>query len=385
MADSLRPPGGAREAPTTLLRGQLDRGFILLRFRRELEADFLRYLRVSGQISRLTLLLIAFFAMVITPLIDTTLLGLPPALVVPSRWLQLGGMLPLVVGAGLYCWRRPKSATIEAMMVLLFAGFVAGLLAQRVIDARYGFDIPVEYVGVCTVGMFVLARIRFWVMLASAIVAGAATVAVEITLVHMGPNINYHLFATTVLMVIAICAGYSMEYFIRWTWLNGTLLRYLSRQDSLTGLLNRNALEGALERGQMHARREELDYAIAMVDIDVFGAYNDYYGHQVGDAALRRVASVLRASARRPLDVCGRYGGEEFVVLWMDGDAAELCALAESTRAVLENERIAHAVSPVAPWVTVSIGCCHVSVGDGEIELDAVLRKADTLLYDAKA
>lgn len=376
---------GAQRTPTELLREQRERGFAMLWFRPELEADFCRYLRLSGRFSRLTLLTIALLAMAITPLIDTTLLGMPEQLVPLSRWMQLGGMVPLLLGAGLFCWKRPEAAAIELLMVLLFLGFIAGLLGQRIVDARYGFDLPVEFIGICTVTMFALARIRFWVMLPAAVVASMAAIGVEAAFIHIEPNVNYHMFATVVLMVVAVCAGYSLEYFIRWTWLNGTLLHYLSRQDSLTGLLNRYALEDALEQAQAQAARESASYAVAMIDIDAFGAYNDHYGHQDGDAALRRVSAILRAGARRPLDVCGRYGGEEFAMLWMHGDADEIRGLAENVRAAIEAERMPHGASPVAEWVTVSIGVCHIGPDDGRVGLSAALRKADALLYEAKA
>ncbi|GAB3672479.1 GGDEF domain-containing protein [Salinisphaera aquimarina] len=376
---------GPRIRPTRLLQAQIRRGFRALRFGNALESDFCRYLRVSGRLSRASLITVSFVGILVIILIDQALLGVPGELVRPTRLLELGVMMPVVVFCGFFCWRWPYSRYIEGVMLLMFVGMNVGMMGQRVVASHHGFDVPAEMVGVTIVAMFSLARIRFWLMLPAAIVATAAAVATELLFVDAGANAYYHLFAASLLLTIGVMGGYSSEYFIRWTWLNGTLLRYMSRLDSLTGLLNRQALEDALEKSIAHAYREKIDYAIAMIDIDAFGAYNDYYGHQAGDVALSEVAYTLDSSTRRPLDVCGRFGGEEFVLLWMDGNALELTTLAEQTRAAVEQNQIPHAASTVAPWVTASVGVCHVSSSDGLVSLKDVLGKADRLLYEGKA
>lgn len=232
--------------------------------------------------------------------------------------------------------------------------------------------------------MLCLSRVLFWCQVPVVIGVALATVAVEFVLVPSDDYGYYHLFATALLFVVGLLAGYSSEYTIRSTWLHASMLHYLARLDRLTGLLNRHALEGALEQGCAHARREGCDYAIAIVDIDAFGEYNDHYGHQHGDAALEEVAQVLEQHARRPLDVCGRYGGEEFVLFWMECDAEEAFQMAEAVRAAVEQQHIAHDHSPAGPWVTVSIGVCHVAGEQAGAGLDRVLREADDQLYAAK-
>ena len=380
----MQPADAAEQAPTRLIQRQIDRGFASLRFMPALEREFHDYLRQSSRLSRASLIFLAVAGVLSSALIDSTWLGLPFELVGATRAIQFTVMMPMALICTLLCLRHPTSRSMEVGMLLLFIVMVAGMMGQRVVDSQQGFDLPLELVGVTAVAMFCLSRVRFWIQLPLLLALIVATVLVELTLVSLGNSGNYDMFSTGILFIVAVVAGYSSEYTIRWTWLNATLLRYLSRLDRLTGLLNRHALESALASAHAHAQREGKAYAVAMIDIDAFGAYNDHYGHQYGDAALQQVADALADHARRPLDTCGRYGGEEFVLLWMDCGVEQSRALADSVREVVERERIAHAESPAAPWVTVSVGLCHVDAERAEAPMEAVLREADRALYDAK-
>lgn len=328
---------------------------------------------------------IALVALCAVPLLDTRWMGMPDVLIVPSRWLQFGLMFPLNLLGGLFCFLCYRSRALEWVLVLMFFGTLAGILAQHAIDSAQGYDVPLEFAGMAIAAMFALARVRFWIMLPSALIGFAAMIGNELLFVTPGPSARYHLFSTTLLVVLGACAGYSSEYFIRGTWLNSTLLHYLCHLDGLTGLLNRPALESAVSRVHAHARRESFGYAVAMIDIDSFGLYNDHYGHQLGDQTLRQLAAVLAGSARRRPDVCGRYGGEEFLLLWQGSDAAPLFALAESVRAAVAAARIPHEQSPVAPWITISIGIVHVGARGRCMPFETVLNQADRLLYEAKS
>ncbi|MES1929341.1 diguanylate cyclase [Salinisphaera dokdonensis CL-ES53] len=380
----MQPADAAEQAPTRLIQRQIDRGFASLRFMPALEREFHDYLRQSSRLSRASLIFLAVAGVLSSALIDSTWLGLPFELVGTTRAIQFTVMMPMALICTLLCLRHPTSRSMEVGMLLLFIVMVAGMMGQRVVDSQQGFDLPLELVGVTAVAMFCLSRVRFWIQLPLLLALIVATVLVELTLVSLGNSGNYDMFSTGILFIVAVVAGYSSEYTIRWTWLNATLLRYLSRLDRLTGLLNRHALESTLAGAHAHGQREGKAYAVAMIDIDAFGAYNDHYGHQYGDAALQQVADALADHARRPLDTCGRYGGEEFVLLWMDCGVEQASALAESVREVVERERIAHAESPAAPWVTVSVGLCHVEVEHADAPIESVLREADRALYKAK-
>ena len=99
------------------------------------------------------------------------------------------------------------------------------------------------------------------------------------------------------------------ERISRKSFLEAALLAEYGTRDGLSGLMNRAAFDDHLLRVWQHSLRDSRALALLMIDIDHFKAYNDTYGHQAGDAALRRVALVLKEFARRPLDTAARYRG----------------------------------------------------------------------------
>jgi diguanylate cyclase (GGDEF)-like protein len=142
--------------------------------------------------------------------------------------------------------------------------------------------------------------------------------------------------------------------------------------DSLTGLLNRRALENKVRA----LRAENTGFAVAMADLDHFKALNDTHGHETGDRALRLFAQTLKTSLRAHDLVC-RHGGEEFAVVLPECSAANAAAALEQTRIELSQALRAAGL----PEFTVSIGV--VDAGDDE-DFSSVLERADNALFDAK-
>lgn len=161
------------------------------------------------------------------------------------------------------------------------------------------------------------------------------------------------------------------------------MLRSLAFVDGLTGLANRRRFDDALENEWRRCRRSNSPLSLMMIDLDYFKRYNDYYGHQMGDVCLQRVAKLLKASFKRASDLTARYGGEEFVCLMAECDHLGAQKKAEELRAVVEELGIEHAESPVARHVTLSIGVSTV-VPDNIHKPDALIAAADAALYEAK-
>jgi diguanylate cyclase (GGDEF)-like protein len=148
-------------------------------------------------------------------------------------------------------------------------------------------------------------------------------------------------------------------------------LEKMAITDSLTGISNRRHLFEVLAVETEKARRYGSSFSLLMFDIDYFKKLNDTYGHQHGDEVLKKVAEVLKSSIRT-VDVAGRYGGEEFLVILTESDIDGSIAVAERIRreaAKIDN-------GPV----TISGG---VTIYSGETAED-LLKKADMLLYRAK-
>ena len=160
-------------------------------------------------------------------------------------------------------------------------------------------------------------------------------------------------------------------------------LARLSQQDGLTGLANRRRFDLDLMREMGRARRERRPIAVVIGDVDYFKSFNDTYGHPAGDDCLRRIASALRGTCRRPGDVAARYGGEEFALILPDTteDSARQRAI-EAMRAVAALE-IEHRGSDAARTVTMSFGVAG-SVPDAELVADTLVERADRALYAAK-
>jgi diguanylate cyclase (GGDEF)-like protein len=155
----------------------------------------------------------------------------------------------------------------------------------------------------------------------------------------------------------------------------------LARQattDAMTGLPNRRLLDAELERTCSRAARHGHPVALLLVDLDHFKRVNDDLGHQAGDEALTRVGERLAARLRAE-DVIGRWGGEEFMVLAPDIGAAGAQALAEALQRAVSGEPVRAGGRDVS--LTASIGWATWS-GDRP---DALLRRADAALYEAKA
>lgn len=163
----------------------------------------------------------------------------------------------------------------------------------------------------------------------------------------------------------------------------GDHLRRLAAVDGLTGISNRRVFDETLVRELKRANRSKQPIALALLDVDFFKLFNDRYGHLEGDACLRAVAQALLKLSRRPADTVARYGGEEFVMILPDIDRPGVEQFGQIICDTIRNLKLPHAASKVHEFVTVSVGLSLVSSGD-EVDPEAVIRKADELLYQAK-
>jgi diguanylate cyclase (GGDEF)-like protein len=126
--------------------------------------------------------------------------------------------------------------------------------------------------------------------------------------------------------------------------------------------------------------RQGRNLGMLMLDLDHFKRVNDTFGHDLGDRVLAQVANTIRG-VMRSYDVCGRWGGEEFLVIVTDvGSAEELALTAEKLREAIKANPVVEDGAPMV--VTVSIGA-YLAQPDEDI--DSMIKKADEALYEAKA
>ncbi len=148
--------------------------------------------------------------------------------------------------------------------------------------------------------------------------------------------------------------------------------------DSLTGLLNHEAILEVLDNETARALRNRSQLAVIMADIDHFKSINDEHGHLAGDSILREVAKSISTSLRG-YDSVGRYGGEEFLIVAPGCGLPEASHLAERLRQRLKKASVEAAHVSVS--ITVSFGVADVSLCQSPSDL---LRSADEALYAAK-
>jgi diguanylate cyclase (GGDEF)-like protein len=161
------------------------------------------------------------------------------------------------------------------------------------------------------------------------------------------------------------------------------LLERLAMVDGLTGLPNRRAFDDLFEREWRRASRNRSAVSLLMLDIDHFKAYNDAYGHLVGDDCLKQVAIALAQALVRPADFVARFGGEEFVCVLPETDGDGALVMAEKLRQAVEQLQIPHRMSPTTDRVTISCGVA-TQMPDTDRDSAALVGMADEQLYRAK-
>ena len=158
-------------------------------------------------------------------------------------------------------------------------------------------------------------------------------------------------------------------------------LRDLSVRDPLTGLFNRRFLSESLGREMARSKRRDLPLAVLAFDLDHFKDFNDRYGHPAGDAILVAFARILQSNSRSE-DIACRQGGEEFVLILPEMDAAVAMRRAVNLMSVMSTMDVMHE-GQLLPKLTTSIGLAVFPECGPDPK--ALLAQADQALYEAKA
>jgi diguanylate cyclase (GGDEF)-like protein len=191
--------------------------------------------------------------------------------------------------------------------------------------------------------------------------------------VNVQQGIDYQLF-WKVLAVAALLLLMVFYWNRKLSRLNRKL-EQLAVTDQLTGLYNRLKIDQTLNSEIQRAQRTGQPLSLMMLDLDYFKQINDVFGHQAGDQALLSLAELLHVRTRE-IDLVGRWGGEEFIIICPHTTLEGALTLAESVRATVAAHRFAHKQD-----LTVSIGVSNYGEGDSGKDLVA---RADAALYMAK-
>ena len=369
----------ARENLSSPYYDQLKRGFAGLRFSDFVEEEFLsQYAQTSVLRSRL-LLIMAIGATLISTGIEVSGQGGHPAVLI----FNILVMLP-VLGAALLVSMNPASHRLYRLL-LAFSALMIGMLTIS-IAMRASLDGMPYYFSILVTWMFVV-----WFIVGLPF-RHAAITALTISGIYVYGEIiwdfrlNEFIFSTALLFFINVVGAigcYQLEHAKRRSFLDSRVLSQLAERDGLTGLYNRRSYDQYVERIWRQSRREDVQLTLVLIDIDHFKAYNDHYGHQAGDDALKEVANVISLSAQRPLDFAARYGGEEFALILYGPDDEYGRERPEQLRESVRDLKIPHADSTTGQYLTVSIGVALVMPGSVRSLIGAI-QMADEALYQAK-
>jgi len=151
--------------------------------------------------------------------------------------------------------------------------------------------------------------------------------------------------------------------------------------DELTEVYNRKAMNLWLHKEIERAKRFKHPLSIALMDLDKFKVYNDINGHLRGDWLLKTIARILKENAR-DIDFVGRYGGEEFIIIFPETGHNNALKACERVRKIIEEMKFEGEENLPTKKVTISIGL--VTFCD-KLDQGKMLKQADELLYEAKA
>lgn len=376
--EARKPVGGPPESRHAL---QLQRGFPRLRFEATLEDEFKQVYRAETlpQVRRNLWLGIAFLLVfaVLTHLV------LEPTTSRQLDLIRIATFLPLLVVTLVVVHTRWYYRWYPIVCLIGAPLFGMGSVAIAVIAAREGVSLLSAVVLITIYIYFMLGMTFYPALIAALAVFASYAVAAQIADLPTAPMIiDLSVLAFTNVIGAIVC--YSLERATRTNFLEERLLIETASRDGLTGIHNRRFFDEHVEKIWVQAIRDRAPLALLLVDIDHFKAYNDYYGHQAGDECLRKVASCLTRSARRPLDVTARYGGEEFAIVLYDARREHAEEAAKRIRTGIEALAIDHDAVPNAKRrLTVSIGIACIEPIAGRSSF-GFIQLADEALYAAK-
>jgi len=159
-------------------------------------------------------------------------------------------------------------------------------------------------------------------------------------------------------------------------------LRHKSERDALTGLANYAYLTVRIEQMFDDAFQRQVPFGVAILDIDYFKQYNDTYGHQAGDDVLITISAILKKLETEQI-FCARYGGDEFILLFLGMTDDQILRVCEQIKQELASRQIPHKSNPSGDYVSVSQGVRN-SIPTSSNKSWDYLFAADMALYDVK-
>jgi diguanylate cyclase (GGDEF)-like protein len=277
--------------------------------------------------------------------------------------------------------------------VLVGAGFLVFFVFLMAFGIFLGIiKRPVEDAAIVWI-FFVGAQILFVIDFVWNLILNLATIIIFSILVVLIEPFDIWIFDITGI-IIAGLAGMIITRYMYYTVIKGMLatrrleiernrFREESIKDELTGLSNRRDYLHAVNFYISVCQHVHQTICAIMMDVDFFKYYNDYYGHLKGDMVLRAIGKELQSLVDEERIFAARVGGEEFIVLWTENRVSEAERVAIKLRQKIIDLQIPHEKSPVAPYVTASLGM-YILRGGSTDSIEDFYDNTDATLYEAK-
>lgn len=384
MTATDRPPRPHRDPYAE----QRERDFRRLRFAPKLEGEFRLHMRADQRTSTLVCVVTALGIWLTFIALDLSRLEmlrelaagrLDAELTIVLRIATLAAIVALLYA--LLTHRLPRAYHWLSMLALILIGstgaFVADMYKLRGLPQADLAQLVV------IAAVFLPVGLTFYQSLGIALWIAAFTTVLGLSVlgdIHMLEHLRLSVLLFFAVFVSAIGA-YLREYAQRDQFLLRRILHDHAMSDALTGIDNRRSFEQHAAIALLQGGRDRIGIVFAVLDIDHFKQYNDRYGHQAGDHALGRVAGAIASCLRRPMDMVGRIGGEEFALLLYGVDQEQARRMLEAVARAVADLAIPHEASNAASVVSVSIGAARF---DGSETLEQLYRRADLMLYESK-
>jgi diguanylate cyclase (GGDEF)-like protein len=337
------------------------------------------YLRGAGSVA------FAFFAATLANIL-LLLSGSIPAFfsIVVAHCLLLSAFVLFYTGV-LHFFKSPRRIRYAWALTIAASALTVYLVLTHDGTRALTYVIAISFFlvrGVIAVEIFRQAAGRIFLKIFAWLMAGYAIFALNrvifLLVYGVSPNQAQRGFLQTVSVLLSVSFAFliGLSFLLMLCSELLTLVKDESERDLLSGVFNRRGIEQKLELELERAARSGHGLSIALIDIDHFKAINDYAGHAAGDTALRDIVSAI-SERLRPHDLLGRFGGDEFLLIF----PRTLCSEALAVSSKIEHSVRELSIPGDGRPLTVSIGLTQAA--SGEIA-DSLLARADKALYTAK-
>ncbi|MDO9452844.1 MAG: GGDEF domain-containing protein [Stagnimonas sp.] len=346
------------------------------------EQDYALWLRIHSAPMRRWLMAVPFFAMVLAPVYCTLMLHTYSTELIWLGVIGLGITAPLCAFSIILLYRNPTSAlTTRMLLVSAIVVFWAAALIRWLSVQEEGKPLSPEIVMIGPVALAALARLRLFLILPTIVGCSTLFLVMEWFIngtQGYGPTLLGTLLFTSVSIIIA----FATDHLARQAWLAEQIMELTAMSDAVTGLPNRQWLNRDMGTLFALARREHQPLAVYLIDLDHFKKLNDSHGHAAGDEALKAVGALLALFGRRALDLAGRYGGEEFVLVLHDPKLYGTVRIGNQLVSRISALGIENNGAPLG-YLTASVGV-YTAIPGAKDRFEDFLHEADLALYAAK-